>query len=135
MARQIGLYSSPTAPAGWLVFSDPHWTPEYGCRCTFACDGEEWSVELTMIPAYQQEMVDFFNRLAVDHGGWNGARTWASEDAEVELSVENDGVLASLDVTMRWPPAWEPRRLGSIQVDRSELEPFATALRTFAALR
>jgi hypothetical protein len=135
MPQQVALYSAEASSSvGCIVFSDPRWVPEYGCRCTFVCDGDEWTVDLTMIPPYQYDMLGFFEELARGSAGWADVRSWASEDQEVEIEARNDGQLVSLHVTMAWPSDWEPRRLGSIAVEPAELQPVAEQMKRFIGL-
>src|SRR2546421_7553558 len=97
----------------------------------FVCAGNEWTVELTMIPPYQHDMLGFFEEMARDADGWAGTQSWSSEDSEVEIEARNDGRAVSLQVTMRWPPVWEPQRLGSIAIDPADLRRAAEEMRRF----
>ena len=121
MAWSVALYSAAESPhVGRIEFSNAKRTRgEFKCVAMAEIDGEEWSVSLAMIDAYQGDMLGYFEELA--SGEWTGANFWQSEFAEMDLATTLlDETLAKVEITMRWGPTYDNEGGGEIVVRREE---------------
>src|SRR4030095_2920760 len=61
-------------------------------RITFRENEFEASIRVYAFDPIDNDLPNFFRRLAADWKGWDGTRTWSSLEGEFELSCEHDRV-------------------------------------------
>ena len=132
MSREVTLWSDVTSPrSAQLRFTDGEKRrSSFVCSATLGLDGEELGVELHMISAYADFMLDFFESMAQEAGGWEGEKSWQSEFGEMTIVATNDGNVAQFDVTMLVEGhEWEHRAAFAFRP--SELRRLAEEIRVF----
>ena len=132
--QRVTLFSDASSPhLGRIEFSEPNFHRGYfTCTAAFEIDGEESLVTLEMIEMFRADTVGFFDEMAAEAKGWDGAKRWESEFSQLQFDVENPGNgVAVFKVCVQWAPEYEVERRGVLHVSADDLPRAAEQLRQF----